>query len=86
MYGSSFYLVEFRYVRYENRDCLFGKNLLSVVSSRDSDYENCKQWCVYNTTCGGFAGTRDGRYFKRLACKDDVFTQANVHLYLKEIA
>ena len=73
------------YTKLDRQDCLYNQNLHHLTSDQASGYENCKEWCADNTDCGGFTGSGDNCYFKRLACKDNVFAQSHTHLYLKEL-
>ena len=65
---------------------MFGSDLHTVTSSRDLDYEDCKQWCADNNECRGFAGTGDNCYFKGLACKDDAYPKPATQIFFKKMA
>ena len=86
VYFLDFCFVGYSFIRHDNKDCLNGQDIHFIGSDSSSDYENCKQWCTDNNDCGGFVGTfRDKCFFKGVACKDDLRSSQNVHVYLKEV-
>ena len=79
---SYFDLVGYTLTKYEDIDCLYGDNLHQMV--RFTDDENCKQWCFARDDCAGFTARFDKCFFKRVACKDNVFNQTESKIYLKQ--
>ena len=74
------------FTRRDDKNCLFGHDLHSMTSSKNSDYESCKLWCADNTTCGAFTGKDDKCFFKGFGCKDAAYPDSLTYIYLKQMA
>ena len=66
-----FDVVEF--TKYQNKDCLYYKNIHSLNSTQQQNYEDCKTWCRVNSHCGGFTAYHGVCYFKSKNCKNNLF-------------
>ena len=70
---TTFFATEYKYIRYQNEDCLFGNNLHFIISNQN--YEDCNEWCINNSTCGGYITIEDNKrcYFKDKSCQNKLY-------------
>ena len=47
------YSVEF--TKFQNKDCLYGKNIDTLKSNKHPNYEDCSTWCRDHRNCAGYA-------------------------------
>ena len=66
-----FDVVEF--IRFQNKDCLYYKNIYSLQSTQHPSYEDCSKWCNDNIMCGGYTVYNTVCYFKSKNCKNNLF-------------
>ena len=71
------------YKKYENKDCLQGKNLY-FLPSNGINLEDCMEWCNNNDSCGAITHWYGNCYFKSKICEDNMRPVSNSVLYIKQ--
>ena len=76
------------FIRYPKADCLYGNDLKSMPSDKDSDHQPCKEWCASRDDCYAFivSAGLETCYFKASGCKSFAFVQPGGTLYLKRLS
>ena len=80
--GVMFYDLEFKYITYQDRDCLWGSDIHHMTSN--NNLEDCNMWCVNNIYCGGFIAIGNRCHFKNKSCKNNLFESGYTTAFIPE--
>ena len=82
----SLYVVEFRYIIHQNKDCLWGNDIHFL--SAPQNYDECDKWCINNRTCGAYKAIMtkypNTCFFKNKSCKNNLFRNAKREAYIPQ--
>ena len=76
------YSVEF--TKFQNKNCLNGKNIDSLQSNQHPNYEDCSTWCRDHRICGGFTVLGNKCNFKNKDCKNDLSEKKDISTFILE--
>ena len=70
------YSVEYKFVKHQNMECLYGHNIDWMISSQPE--KDCTRRCINNNKCGGFTTLNITRYpnrcyFKNKSCEKNLY-------------
>ena len=80
----TFDVVEFRFIKYENRSCYGGR--IHLLLSPEN-FNECAKWCDENNTCGAYLTRSDiikRRYFQTKVCKNNFYDQPFTDAYIPQ--
>ena len=81
-----FCAAEFKFIRQQDMDCLYGNNIHVMNFPNTTD---CSNWCSKNSKCGGYAaigiaGNQTKCFFKNEFCKISLYQKGYVTTFIQQ--
>ena len=81
---ETYSVLDYVFVEHLHHNCLAGYDLQVTPGRNAEEIEACKELCAHNSQYGGFVLYNRQCVFKPSHCKNNVYSESIVDVYLKE--